>query len=151
MDMAVSHLRFSAGIDEGQILAGSPIHIAMRKDHPLAAKKLLRPKDLAGQTMIFYANGYQKCFWLDPRTPAPAYALDDILLVYELVYQGKGLFPTPPLSMPGFVKDIVLIPYDGPDNMDYFTCSVASHTERNPRLKDACLRLREALRDPLPS
>ncbi len=148
VDMAVSHLSFSAGIDAGQTVAVSPIHIAMRKDHPLAAKACLKPEDFMGESMIFYMNGYQKCFWLDERTPAPAYALDDILLIYDIVSQGRGLFPVPPLSMPGFTKDIVLVPYEGPDNMDYFTCAIAAHTQRNPRLQKACLLLRDALRDP---
>ena len=148
VDMAISHLTFSAGIDSGQTVAVSPIHIAMRKDHQLAAKACLKPEDFIGESMIFYMNGYKKCFWLDERTPPPSYALDDILLVYELVCQGRGLFPVPPLSMPGFAKDIVLVPYDGPDNMDYFTCAIAAHTQRSPRLQKACLQLREALRDP---
>lgn len=148
VDMAVSHLSFSAGIDDGQVLAVSPIHIAMRRDHPLAGKSCLKPEDFIGESMIFYMNGYQKCFWLDERTPAPAYPLDDILLIYDLVYQGKGIFPVPTLSMPAFTKDIVLIPYDGPDSMDYFTCAIAAHTRRHPPLQRICLALREALKDP---
>lgn len=147
VDMAVSHLNFSAGIDEGRIIAVSRIHIAMRKEHPLASKKRLTPEDLKDETMIFYKNGYDECFWLDEQTPAPAYALDDILLIYQMVYQGKGLFPVPPLSMPDFTRDIALVPFEGPDDMDYFRCAVAAHTERSPRLRRACLSLRDALND----
>lgn len=145
VDMAISHLPFTAGIDEGRIIAVSPICIAMRKDHPLAGRTLLKDRDLLGQSLIYYMNGYLKCFWLDEKVPAPAYAVHDILLAYELVYQGRGIFPVPPLSMPSFTKDIVLVPFEGLDDKDYFCCAIARHTAFTPRLQHTCLALREAL------
>lgn len=148
VDMAVSHLKFSSDADKDQIIAVSPLYYTMRKDHPLASRPYVTHQDLLGEHLIFYKNGYPRCFWLHEDTPKPAFAIDDILLAYELVEQGRGIFPVPLLSLPTLPDHLTLVPLKGHNDMDYFHCAIASHTENNPLLKKLCLDLRQALKDP---
>lgn len=145
VDMAISHIPFTAGIDSGEVIAVSPLRIVMRKDNPLASRKILYGEDINSQPLIYYMNGYSNCFWLDENVPVPTYAVSDILLAYELVWQGRGIFPVPILSLPGFTGEFALVPFQGLDDKDVFRCSIAAHTQMNSTLLEACLVLRQFL------
>lgn len=145
VDMAISTMPFASGLDEGKIIAVSPIHYVMRKDHPLAGKAYVTLEDTAGENLIYYMNGYQKCFWLGEDAPTPSYTISDILLIYELIYQGKGIFPSPLIAIPRFAENLACVPYKGPHEKDYIYCAIAAHTTSSPRLQKICLELRRTL------
>lgn len=143
VDMAVSHLRFQSGLDAGKLIASSPICLAVHKDDPLAAVPLVTRETAFRRPMIYYMNGYEELSWLS--RPQCEYPVNDILLAFELVHKRKGVFPVPRLSAPDFLRDIVLVPYEGPDDRDDFLCAIAPHVALNPQLEQLCFELREAL------
>lgn len=145
VDMAVSILRFDSGIDEGQLLATSPILIGVNEKNTLAGKASLGSKDLDSASLIYYMNGYKECFWLDKSCPKPNYKVNDILLAFDLVRQNKGIFPIPALAALPPMEGIVFLPFHGPNDRDDFYCAVSEKTGHDKRRHRACLALRDAL------
>ena len=143
VDMAVSHLRFQSGLDEGKVVASSPMFLAVRNDHRLAGVKTLPMGLPPDRPIIYYVNGYKELSWL--TQPQCDYAVNDILLAFDLVRKKNGVFPVPLISVPEFLDGITLVPYEGPDDRDDFYCSISSHVARDPQLRQLCLQLRDAL------
>ncbi len=145
VDIAVSLLRFDSGIDEGRLVATSPMLIGVNQKNALAGKRFFRQNDLAHVPRIYYMNGYEELFWLEKNCPKPDYMVNDILLAFNLVREDKGVFPVPALSVLQPMEGIVFIPYHGPNDRDDFYCAINERTGRDKRRRRACLALRDAL------
>lgn len=143
VDMAISHLRFQSGLDEGKLVASSPMYVAVRDDHPFAGLDVLTTAQALDRPTIYYMNGYKELSWL--TQPQCDYAVNDILLAFDLVRKKNGVFPVPLISVPDFLDGITLVPYVGPDDRDDFYCSISAHVARDPQLRQLCLQLRDAL------
>jgi DNA-binding transcriptional LysR family regulator len=145
VDMGVSILRFESGLDEGKLVATSPIVIAVNEKNPLARKDCLSQADFVGTPLVYYMNGYENLYWLEKDGPEPAYTVNDILLAFDLVLQDKGVFPVPALSILRSMQGIVFVPYRGPDDHDDFYCSISSQAGWDTRKRRACLAVRDAM------
>lgn len=145
VDMGVSLLQFKSGIDTGTLVASSPMLAAVNEADPLAQKTVLTREDFADTPLIYYMNGYDRLFWLAKDSPEPAYAVNDILLAFDLVLQNKGVFPVPELSILQPMHGMVFVPYSGPDDRDNFYCGITEEAGRDKRKRRACLALRKVL------
>lgn len=145
VDMGVSLLRFESGIDEGLLIASSPILIAINERNSLAGRESLAQADLLGTPLIYYMNGYESLYWLEKDSPEPAFTVNDILLAFDLVLQDKAVFPVPALSTLRSMQGVVFRPYHGPNDRDDFYCSIGSQAGRDKRKRRACLAIRDAL------
>ncbi len=146
IDMGISLRPFRSSVGDGRWIATSPILIALNESHPLASKECLIRSDLVGQPLIYYMNGYENLPWLDAEGPRPAYTVNDILLAFDLVLQGKGLFPVPALSiLSSSMQGVLFLPYHGPDDRDDFYCSISSPAGQDKRKLRACMAVRGAL------
>lgn len=143
VDMAVSHLRFHSGLDEGKLVASSPICIAVHEDDPLAALPVITKDTEMDRKFIYYMNGYEEMDWL--TNPQCDYAVNDIMLAFDLVLKRKGVFPIPRISAHECLSGITLVPFEGPDDRDDFYCAIAPHVARNAQLETLCRALRDAL------
>ena len=143
VDMAISHIRFHSGLDEGTLVASSPICIAVHKDDPIANLPLINKDTPFDRKFIYYMNGYEELSWL--THPQCDYAVNDIMLAFDLVLKRKGVFPIPRISAHECLDGIVFVPFEGPDDRDDFYCSIAPHVARNAHLETLCRALRDAL------
>lgn len=145
VDMAVSLLPFKSGVDAGILVASSPMLAAVNEADPLARKSILTREDFGDTPLIYYLNGYDELFWLAKDYPEPAYAVNDILLAFDLVLQNKGVFPVPELSILQPMHGMVFVPYSGPDDCDNFYCGITEEVGRDKQKLRTCLALRKVL------
>ena len=107
-----------ANIDdfESRILGSDPFYLVCRRDHPLAGKRRLRARDLAGQELIHLAPSssvrqYVDLLLRDVQTVHSGFEVEHLATVAGLVEQGLGVSLVPALTLFQFRQlDLAAIP-----------------------------------------
>ena len=123
-------------------------YIAMSKKNPLSVKKSLTAEDLKGLKFVYYSDGYPKNLFMKYFSKEDGRVMDDMLMIYSLIYENKAVFPLPEIAVTNFVKDIVYLPVEGPGNSDFGTKAILSDDVlMNPLKKKLCVALINMLKE----
>lgn len=145
--VVVTHLVLDGTLDEGLPLALSPLYIAMSSQNPLAAKEAVTFEDMETQNVFYYTCGFERVFWVPTFRSERSSFSNDLMHIYARVFRNEGVLPTPLFTTPQFERDIEFRRFDG-EGMDIVMLGyISARTEGDSRLKEECLRLRQALAD----
>lgn len=145
LDVVVSHLPIPGMADEGKPLVRSPLVIAMSPACALAELEVVSEEDLAPFAICYYACGYDDLLWAPRIGGVRETFCNDILHVYTLVHRNEAVFPTPRLTVPAYAAGIVTRPFSGAFDTTVMMGYIAPAAKGDPRLKQICYELRDAL------
>ncbi|MBE6004793.1 MAG: LysR family transcriptional regulator [Lachnospiraceae bacterium] len=123
-------------------------YIAMSKKNPLSRKKKVTAEDLKGLKHVYYSDGYPKNLFMKFFSKDDALVMDDMLMIYSLIYENKAVFPLPGIAVTNFVKDIVYLPVEGYSGNAFGTkAMVSEEVLMNPLKKTLCVALINKLKE----
>ena len=101
---------------DARVLGSDPFYLVCRRDHPLAKKRRIRPRELAGQEIIHLAKSssvrqHVDVLLRDSGTLHSGFEVEHLATVAGLVEQGLGVSLVPELTLFQFrLLDLAAIP-----------------------------------------
>ncbi|NHN56100.1 LysR family transcriptional regulator [Calidifontibacter sp. DB0510] len=121
LDLAVVSPRPTDAALAWRLIRRQHLHLALPRDHPLAASTRLRMADLRGETFVGLEQGYGMRRLLDSACaaagfePTIAFECQELSTVAGLVGAGVGVALLPVEDAPHYPAGVVTVPLDGTD------------------------------------
>lgn len=123
-------------------------YVAMSKKNPLSGRKSVTAEDLKGLKFVYYSDGYPKNLFMKYFSKEDGCVMDDMLMIYSLIYENKAVFPLPRIAVTSFVKDIVYLPVESNSGNVFGTKAIVSEDVlMNPLKKTLCVALINKLKE----
>ncbi len=133
VDVIIAWTPDKSALDQSDILIESPAFFMVNENSKVANKEMLVEADILNSPIIFYTDGFDTDYYkeLFPYWKKGDYFVSDIMTVYDLVDQDKGLYRVPVVAISLAKKGYKFIKYADPHLGIYFYYKNADNLKMN--------------------